>query len=510
MEEKKVLNLEVDDVLPNRFQPRIRFNELAINELAESIKKHGVIQPIVVRPIGDKYEIIAGERRYKASLIAGQETIPAIVADLDDRNSAEVALIENVQREDLTPIEEAVSYKKILDMGYLTQTELAQKLGKEQSTIANKLRLLNLHEEVQDALLEEEISERHARSLLKLDKDKQVKLLKDIIEKRLTVRKTDEEIEKLLNETPSLEILDFESEGEKPVQEEKEIIEVSNEPMFGNPGFVDIDKIEAEAKDIFEEKPTANVDVLLNNDTEKEKEEENFVPRKFFSFLPSEDDNEEEKGSEDIFKDFNFNQPKDEKQEEIKEEIKEEIVAEQQPVEQKIEETPVASPFDFNFEQPKVEQPEETKEEIVAETSTISPFNFNFEEIKETVTEPTVEAQPEPVFDFEEFKLEEEPKEEIVSEIEEIEPIKEEVTTETPIIDTSSKTNLYEPYYGEDIVEEVSVEEPKIEVTTKNIKTAIDKVRECAKELETLGFIVDIDEFDLENMYQIILKVNKE
>ena len=197
--EKEVLILNIDDVLPNRFQPRIKFKEENINELAESIKEHGVIQPIVVRKISDKYEIIAGERRYKASILAGKTTIPAIVTDLDDKNSAEVALIENVQRQNLTPIEEAISYKKILDMGYINQTDLAEKLGKTQSTIANKLRLLNLDEEVQEALLNEKISERHARSLLKLDKNKQVEMLNRIISERMTVRKTDEEINKILN-----------------------------------------------------------------------------------------------------------------------------------------------------------------------------------------------------------------------------------------------------------------------------------------------------------------------
>ena len=194
---KKVVDLSIDDVLPNRFQPRIKFNEDSLNELSESIKEHGVIQPIVVRPVGDKYEIIAGERRYKASVLAGKTTIPAIITDLNDKDSAEVALIENVQRQNLTPIEEAISYKKILDMGYLNQTSLAEKLGKNQSTVANKLRLLDLDEEVQEALLNSKISERHARSLLKLqDKKLQVEMLNRIINERMTVRKTDEEIEK--------------------------------------------------------------------------------------------------------------------------------------------------------------------------------------------------------------------------------------------------------------------------------------------------------------------------
>src|SRR5574344_740573 len=200
IEGKKVIELSIDDILPNRFQPRIKFEDNAIFELSESIKAHGVFQPIIVRPIGDKYEIIAGERRYKASVLANKKTVPAIVMDLNDNDTVEIALIENVQRSNLTPIEEAISYKKILDMGYMNQDELASKLGKTQSTIANKLRLLNLDEEVQEALLENKISERHARSLLRLkDYVEQRLMLKRIINERLTVRKADEEIEKMIN-----------------------------------------------------------------------------------------------------------------------------------------------------------------------------------------------------------------------------------------------------------------------------------------------------------------------
>ena len=196
--EKQVQNLPLEDVLPNRFQPRIKFSEESIEELANSIREHGVIQPIVVRRIGDKYEIIAGERRYKASQLAGKDTIPAIITNLDDNDSAEIALLENIQRENLTPIEKAISDKKILDMGY-TQEALAKKIGNKQSTIANKVRLLNLTDEVQEALLENKISERHARSLLRVtDPTLQVLMLGQIIKGRYTVRKTDEEIEKLL------------------------------------------------------------------------------------------------------------------------------------------------------------------------------------------------------------------------------------------------------------------------------------------------------------------------
>ncbi len=202
----RVIEVDINEILPNRFQPRIQFDEDEILELSDSIKEHGIIQPIVVRTIGDKYEIIAGERRYKASVLAGKESVPVIVKNLNDKDSAEIALIENIQRKNLTPIEEALSYKKILDMGYITQEKLASKLGKSQSSVANKIRLLNLSDEVQEALLENKISERHARSLLRLStSSEQNNMLNRIITERLTVRKTDEEIDKLKSSNESNE-----------------------------------------------------------------------------------------------------------------------------------------------------------------------------------------------------------------------------------------------------------------------------------------------------------------
>ena len=128
----KLTELNLNEILPNRFQPRILFDELKLNELAKSIRKHGIIQPIVVRPINNKYEIIAGERRYKASLIAGKMTIPAIVVAMNDKDAEEIALLENVQRQPLSPIEEAVSFKRILDNGYITGGERSEKIGKSQ------------------------------------------------------------------------------------------------------------------------------------------------------------------------------------------------------------------------------------------------------------------------------------------------------------------------------------------------------------------------------------------
>lgn len=203
--EKEIFDIALTDIMPNRFQPREIFDDDSLLELAESIKQHGVIQPIIVRKIGDKYELIAGERRYRASAIAGKETIPALVRDIDDKEAAKIALLENLQRKDLTPIEEAKTYQTILKLDNITQDELAQNLGKSQSAIANKLRLLNLDEEVQTALLNSQISERHARSLLSVDNETQKQLLNKVLNERLTVRQLDEEIMKITGKMPESE-----------------------------------------------------------------------------------------------------------------------------------------------------------------------------------------------------------------------------------------------------------------------------------------------------------------
>ena len=198
--EKEIYEISLEDIIPNRFQPRLTFDEEALNELAKSIRQHGIIQPLVLRKVANKYEIIAGERRYKAAYIAGLTKVPAVIIDLNDNESAEVAIVENIQRKNLSPIEEAKSYKKLLDRGYLTQDELASRMGKAQGSISNKLRLLNLSNEVQDALLNNQISERHARSLLKIDKeDEQVEILNRIINERLNVRDTDNLINSYIN-----------------------------------------------------------------------------------------------------------------------------------------------------------------------------------------------------------------------------------------------------------------------------------------------------------------------
>ncbi|MED2972345.1 nucleoid occlusion protein [Fictibacillus sp. B-59209] len=199
-ENEEILQLQVKDIHPNQFQPRTVFIDERIEELSQTIETHGIIQPIVVRPSGEQsYEIIAGERRWRAVQKLGWETIPAIIKEFDDSQTASVALIENLQREELTAIEEAMAYAKLLEIHGLTQESLAQKLGKGQSTVANKLRLLKLPQPIQDALLLKQITERHARALIILKTpDKQEAVLQEILEKHLNVKQTEERVKRMI------------------------------------------------------------------------------------------------------------------------------------------------------------------------------------------------------------------------------------------------------------------------------------------------------------------------
>lgn len=200
----EVIQLPIVEIEPNRYQPRAIFEEEKIEELAQTIEIHGIIQPIVVRKIEKgRYELIAGERRWRAVQSLGWSQIPAIIREMSDTETASVALIENLQREELTVIEEAAAYQRLIELHELTQEALAQRLGKNQSTIANKLRLLRLPEVVQEALMQRLITERHARALIKLkEEDQQYIVLEQIIEEGLNVKQTEEAIAEINNPKP--------------------------------------------------------------------------------------------------------------------------------------------------------------------------------------------------------------------------------------------------------------------------------------------------------------------
>ena len=195
-EDDTVQELSLSRLRPNRYQPRKVFEPAKIEELATTISEHGLLQPIVVRKAdGDCYEIIAGERRFRAVKSLGWSAIPAIVRDMDDDTTAALALIENLQREQLSPIEEAEAYDRLLALNGLTQDALAKSLGKSQSTIANKLRLLKLPEDVKQSLRDRRINERHARALLPLKEEGlQLQVLAEVLEQDFNVKETEERV----------------------------------------------------------------------------------------------------------------------------------------------------------------------------------------------------------------------------------------------------------------------------------------------------------------------------
>ena len=200
MRESKVVS--IDEIRPNPYQPRIDFDDETLMELSQSIRENGLIHPITVRQEKDGYEIVAGERRYRAMKIAGMIEIPVIVIDADEMQMAEMALVENIQRENLSAIEEANAYVQIMKTTGISQSQLALKLGKSQSSIANKIRLLQLDEEVQQAVTARRITERHARALLALPKEKQEQAMETIVKKGLTVAQSEKMIRKEASPKP--------------------------------------------------------------------------------------------------------------------------------------------------------------------------------------------------------------------------------------------------------------------------------------------------------------------
>ena len=453
--DKEVFELSMDDILPNRFQPREVFDEQALNELALSIREHGVIQPIIVRKIGDKYEIVAGERRFRASQIAGKKTIPALVRNIDDKESAKIALLENLQRKNLTSIEEARTYDTILKLDNMTQEELANNLGKSQSTVANKLRLLNLDESVQDALLKEQISERHARSLLNVpDKNKQKELLNKVIMNRMTVKQLDDEIS-LLTENKNNNI---------PYEEEQNVIK--DDSIFTLP-----------KQENLINQSDFNVTNNLNNnftdeikDTsfalpEEKKQNNSFINNSIFFTNPTPKPTNNDISNltiEQILANYNLNNKKQEvpKQEEIINNETKDTIDEYHPkmedfskiinpvsideIEEKHipEDKPINNDIPLNFD---IETERPNKSNSEGSLNSLSPQNLNisnnsFNEVKQNIEKPS--------FGF-------------------------------------NNSDVYD------------------------LRFAINNFRQAVQNTEKFGFKINVEEFDFDNVYQIVIRIDK-
>ena len=413
--EQNILQIPIDEIIPNRFQPRLQFDDRGLEELASSIKQHGIIQPLVLRRIEDKYEIIAGERRYKAAKLAGLTKVPAVIANIDDNKSAEVAIVENVQRRDLSAIEEARSYKNLLDKGYLTQAELAKKMGLSQSAIANKLRLLNLDEEVQKALMNNQISERHARSLLVLPShEEQRKWLSRIINERMTVRELDSELKKIT---------------ESPKKEEDE--DDTDVPLVKN---IDIDAIRKEATEI----PSISEESDIARKLREIEREKMFNP----DVIPVEQAKNDSKGNF-----FNF--------------LENEKV-------------------NMNMEEPLLKTP---------------TLNFELPKANENLTQAPVEKKEEPV----------------ISSLES--PNRE--PNFSPNLGTNPKTDGYNNDDNFDPVDLIDTLDPDYEVKQEqklgiDLKTAINTIRETKDNLQDKGFNISLEETDLSDVYQFVIKIKKD
>lgn len=398
--EPLIQNVNIDYIIPNRFQPRLTFDEKSLNELASSIKEHGIIQPLVLRRLGDKYEIIAGERRYKAAQLAGLTEVPAIISNIDDNKSAEIALVENVQRRNLNSLEEAKSYKKILDKEGLTQDELAKKIGVSQSAIANKLRLLNLTSEAQDALMNDKISERHARSLLSVsDPDKQKALLNKVISERLTVRQLDDEIKKESN----------------PANESA----LNHVPSYDELGDVGTP---------VEESPVTNESENIFNSSNNR-----------FNFEPAKEDKPE---TLNLMADEPVNESKEEK------------------VQEEVQPSPGFNLFNFSNNTPE------------------------YPSLEDEVTNMNMEP---------------------MDRLEEFNPFSSStISKDVPL------ENLDVPLEEVKKEEEKPVEPPKKKILENNLDSVKEAYNDFVNELKEAGYNVSSEDFDFEDLYQMIIKIEKQ
>lgn len=497
---QEVVYLHLDDIIPNRFQPREVFDERALKELAASIKEHGVIQPIIVRQVNNKYEIIAGERRYKASALAGMTKIPAIINNLDDKEAAKVALLENLQRKNLNPIEEARTYQKILELDQMTQETLAKTMGKSQSAVANKLRLLALPDEIQRALLKENISERHARTLLNLKNPEQQKeMLKRIIAEKMSVRTLEEEIRKINDPQESL------AEGG---QMQNNNINTNNQtPSYQVPSpaamFSQNTNQKPNLMDSFEEQNREN-DNIVNYGEIDEDEIAHANEPSYDSFTSSAN------------KEINVNQLKSNATDidNILSPKKEDTKAQQDEQKQKISGDldsllNIAPPTNnsFNLARDAIndnDNNENNSKDYFQAPDLMSVQLPNSSNNANAIIKDYNTPQPsESIIDFTNNSVVDNKKEHLTNFSDANNTLFENKKAEP------QKTKPAEKTLGMALIEETYKLNPKEKAKQYNIHQMVQQIRDTIQTLQRMGAKIDTDEMDFENQYQMVIRIDK-
>lgn len=505
---QEVVYLHLDDIIPNRFQPREVFDERALKELAASIKEHGVIQPIIVRQVNNKYEIIAGERRYKASALAGMTKIPAIINNLDDKEAAKVALLENLQRKNLNPIEEARTYQKILELDQMTQETLAKTMGKSQSAVANKLRLLALPDEIQRALLKENISERHARTLLNLkNPEQQKKMLKRIIAEKMSVRTLEEEIRKINDPQESL------AEGG---QMQNNNINTNNQtPSYQVPSSTNLNLTSSPAAMFspnINQKPN-----LMDSFEEQNRENDNIVN---YGEIDEDEIAHANEPSYDSFtssanKEINVNQLKSNATDidNILSPKKEDTKAQQDEQKQKISgdldsllniAPPTNNSFNLARDAINDNNNENNSKDYFQAPDLMSVQLPNSSNNANAIIKDYNTPQPsESIIDFTNNSVVDNKKEHLTNFSDANNTLFENKKAEP------QKTKPAEKTLGMALIEETYKLNPKEKAKQYNIHQMVQQIRDTIQTLQRMGAKIDTDEMDFENQYQMVIRIDK-
>lgn len=506
---QEVVYLHLDDIIPNRFQPREVFDERALKELAASIKEHGVIQPIIVRQVNNKYEIIAGERRYKASALAGMTKIPAIINNLDDKETAKVALLENLQRKNLNPIEEARTYQKILELDQMTQETLAKTMGKSQSAVANKLRLLALPDEIQRALLKENISERHARTLLNLkNPEQQKKMLKRIIAEKMSVRTLEEEIRKINDPQESL------AEGG---QMQNNNINTNNQtPSYQVPSSTNLNLTSSPAA-IFSQNTNQKPN-LMDSFEEQNRENNNIVN---YGEIDEDEIANANEPSYDSFtstanKEINVNQLKSNATDidNILSPKKEDTKTQQDEQKQKISGDldsllNIAPPTNnsFNLARDAIndnDNNENNSKDYFQAPDLMSVQLPNSSNNANAIIKDYNTPQPsESIIDFTNNSVVDNKKEHLTNFSDANNTLFENKKAEP------QKTKPAEKTLGMALIEETYKLNPKEKAKQYNIHQMVQQIRDTIQTLQRMGAKIDTDEMDFENQYQMVIRIDK-